>query len=190
LVRPVDDATRTLNMLSDGDSSAADRLLPLIYADLRALAGSYFRGQPGDHTLEPTALVHEAYLRLIDQSQASWNDRTHFFAVAATAMRQILINHAERRGALKRGGGRKRQPLDFATPIEGLDAELLSLDEALEEMAELDVRKSRVVEMRFFGGLGMQEIAVVLGVSKTTVESDWRMARAWLSRRLSEETID
>jgi len=181
-----------LTTLAQGDAKAAADLFELVYADLRALAGSYFRHQPADHTLQPTALVHEAYLRLIDQTHAQWNDRTHFFAVAAMAMRQILVNHARKRASLKRGGDRARQSLEAGLhAASGMSvADLMALNEAMEALAELDGRKCRVVELRIFGGLTMDEIAHVLGVSKTTVEGDWRMARAWLAQRLGEETGD
>lgn len=162
----------------------------MVYTDLRALAGSYFRHQPADHTLQPTALVHEAYLRLIDQTGASWNSRAHFFAVAAKAMRQILVNHAYKRGALKRGGDRhKLTLLDAVHADSALSvADLLALHEVMNALAELDERKCSVVEMRIFGGSTMEEIALVLNVSKTTVESDWRFARAWLARQLGGES--
>ena len=161
----------------------------MVYTDLRALAGSYFRAQPADHTLQPTALVHEAYLRLINQRDMAWTGRAHFFAVAAKAMRQILVNHAYKRGALKRGGDRRKLTLlEPAHAAEALTAsDLVSLHETMNALAELDERKSQVVEMRIFGGSTMEEIAHVLGVSKTTVESDWRFARAWLAQRLDEE---
>ena len=186
----VQEATLTLTTISEGDASGAETLFGLIYSDLHALAASYFRRQPSDHTLQPTALVHEAFLRLINQMNVQWNDRAHFFAVAATAMRQILVNHAEQRATLKRGGDRQRLSLEdsdgagAAIPVE----DVLAMDEAMKALAEMDARKCGVVEMRIFGGLTMEEIAHVQDVSKTTVESDWRMARAWLSRRLSEET--
>ncbi len=182
------ETTQILARLSDGDAASASRLFPLIYDRLRALAGRHFRRQKPGHTLQPTALVHEVYLRLVDQKGARWKDRAHFFAVAATAMRQILINHARDRKTAKRGGGRPKLPLD-----EALDAyveqevDLISLDDALSELSKLSERKGRIVELRFFAGLTVEEIAHVLGVSKTTVESDWRMARAWLSKQLSED---
>lgn len=182
------ETTRLLVDLGRGDPSAAARLLPLVYDELRALAGRYFRRQRSDHTLQPTALVHEAFLRLVDQTHAQWNDRAHFFAVAAQAMRQILINHALARAAAKRGGGRARIALaEDLAPAAEHEFDALALDEALKQLAELDERKARIVELRFFGGLSVEEVAEVLGVSKTTVESDWRMARAWLSRALSVE---
>ncbi len=182
-----DDATLLLARLGEGDSAAADGLLSLVYEELRALAGSLFRGQRADHTLQPTALVHEAFIRLIDQTSVRFNDRPHFFAVAATAMRQILTDHARRTGAQKRGGEWRKVDLSEATPqfaAEGVDA--VALHEALVMLAEADARQARIVELRFFGGLTMEEIAGVLGVSKATVELDWRAARAWLAMQLRD----
>src|SRR5262249_39597686 len=159
-----------------------ERLLPVVYAELRALAGAYFRAQPIDHTLQPTALVHDAYIRMINQTSPHWNGRSHFMAVAATAMRQILTDHARRKKADKRGGEWEKVGLDVAiaresgTPNEDLD--IVALDEALQKLRLLDDRKHRIVELRFFGGLSVDDVANVLGVSKTTVESDWRAARA------------
>jgi RNA polymerase sigma-70 factor (ECF subfamily) len=180
------DATQVLAELGRGDQAAAERLLPLVYGELRALAGSYFRQQRPDHTLQPTALVHEAFVRLIDLTGAAWKDRAHFFAVAAMAMRQILTDHARRQRAAKRGGDWERISLDQAiVPPEGGDIDIVALDDVLTRLAELDARKHRIVELRFFGGLSVEEVAGVLEVSKTTVESEWRAARAWLSLELS-----
>ncbi len=181
------DATRLLHRVGEGDSSAAAELLPLVYDELRTLAQVYFRGQRRDHTLQPTALVHEAFLKLVRSPDAEWNGRAHFCAVAATAMRQILKNHARDRSALKRGGGAKRVPLSqVETPSGGdaIDAE--ALEAALERLDALNPRQSRIVELWFFGGLTMEQIAGVLGVSTRTVERDWRQARAWLNRELQE----
>lgn len=181
------EATRVLAELREGDASAAERLLPLVYDQLRAVAGSYFRRQSADHTLQPTALVHEAFVRLIDQADAAWTDRAHFFAVAATAMRQILTDHARRRRSLKRGGDRARLTLDAAVePVTHREIDLIALDEALTRLAALDERKHRVVELRYFGGLTVEEVARVINVSKTTVENEWRAARAWLNVELSK----
>lgn len=181
------EATRALEQLGEGDASAAQRLLPVVYAELRALAGSYFRGQPADHTLQPTALVHEAFVRLIDQTSVKWKSRAHFMAVAATAMRHILTDHARRSGAVKRGGDQQRVELTDGvalTPAGHID--LVALDEALKKLASFDTRKHRIVELRFFGGLSVEEAAEVLGVSKSTVEAEWRAARAWLGVELSK----
>lgn len=181
------DATQLLSRLNDGDAAAADRLLSLIYEELRALAGSFFRGQPADHTLQPTALVHEAFIRLIDQSAVQFNDRAHFFAVAATAMRQILTDHARRTASQKRGGNWKKVDLSNVTPAFDRDeVDVIALDDALSMLAEADARQARVVELRFFGSLTMEEIARVVGVSKATVELDWRAARAWLGTQLRD----
>ena len=184
------DATMFLRQIGDGDADAAQQLLPLVYEELRALAGGHFRRQRADHTLQPTALVHEAFVRLIDQTNAQYKDRSHFFAVAATAMRQILTDHARRKKADKRGGEWEKVSLDHVAGSDrgaGLQTlDLVALDDALTELAQLDPRKHRVVELRFFGGLSVDEVAEVLAVSKTTVESDWRGARAWLSAQLNQ----
>ena len=172
------DVTQILCNLREGSDSAAARLFPLVYDELRDIADRYFRRQRNDHTLQPTALVHEAFVKLVDQTQAQWSDRAHFMAVAALAMRQLLINHAEARGAQKRGGGRAR--LTFFEPADAKSEETV-------DPIELDARKASVVELRFFGGLSVDEVATVLEVSKSTVEGDWRFARAWLSSRLSGE---
>jgi RNA polymerase sigma factor (TIGR02999 family) len=177
-------ATMLLEQVRAGDAGAAEKLLPLIYAELRALAGSYFRDQPGHHTLQPTALVHEAYLRLIQQPADAWQTRAHFFAVAATAMRQILTDFARRRNAQKRGGGAARVALDVVNPAAAPEYDPSELDELLTMLARHDARKARVVELRFFGGLEMKEIAEVLNVSLSTVEADWRAARAFLAAKL------
>ena len=185
-VTSIDETTRLLGAIGQGDSDAAARLLPVVYEELRALAGSYFRRQPDNHTLQPTALVHEAYLKMINQTAAHWNDRAHFFAVAAKAMRQILVNHAHARNAEKRGGGKTRIVLnEELAPNNERDFDPIALDEALKKLSALDERKASVVELRFFSGLSMDEVCHVLNVSKTTVEADWRLARAWLSKELS-----
>ncbi|MHC5025506.1 MAG: sigma-70 family RNA polymerase sigma factor [Planctomycetota bacterium] len=162
-----------------------DELLPVVYDQLRALAGSFFRGQSSDHTLQPTALVHEAYFRLAGDTDAtrSWENRRHFVAVAAKAMRQILINHAEARGAQKRGGDWSRVTLS-AVGAPDHEADVFALEEALDELERLDERQCRVVELRYLAGLTVEQAADVLGVSPRTVKTDWRMARAWLKDRL------
>lgn len=169
--------------------TSAEELMPLVYEDLRKRAALYMRRESPGHTLQPTALVHEAYLKLADQSRVSWQGRTHFFAVGANIMRRLLIDHARRRGSDKRGGGWQRVTLtEFPSSFENskLDPEhLLSLNAALEKLAELDAREAQIVELRFFGGLNMEEVAHVLGVSKRTAEGDWAHARAWLRRELS-----
>jgi RNA polymerase sigma factor (TIGR02999 family) len=157
----------------------------LVYHQLRAVADGYFRRQPSDHTLQPTALVHEAYLRLVKEPAEGWSGRAHFFAVASKAMRQILINHAKRREAKRHGGGWNRLTLNEAlTPAPQPEVDLIALDEALGELTKLSERMGRIVELRFFGGLTVDDVALVLKVSKRTVEGDWEMAKAWLSRHL------
>ena len=179
------DATAILSQMAEGDGTAAARLLPLVYGELRALAQSYFQLERPDHTLEPTALVHEAFVRLVDQTRVKWKSRAHFFAVAATAMRRILADHARRHRAAKRGGDRKRVPLtNVPTPSGSRVVGIVDLDDALAQLENLDKRQYRIVELRFFGGLTVAQVAEVLSVSKTTVESEWRMVRAWLSAEL------
>lgn len=185
-------ATAILAELSSGqgdEGRSAAELMPLVYAELRVLAEHYLRGERPGHTLQATALVHEAYLRLIDREDQSWQGRTHFLAVGARAMRNLLIDHARARGRLKRGGGLMRVTLAepiAAGPGSALEPEeLLALDRALEGLAELDERAARVVELRFFAGLKVAEVAELLGVSKRTVEEDWVHARTWLKREMA-----
>lgn len=182
--------TQLLAAVSAGDTAAAARLLPIIYEELRRVAGNYFRAQRASHTLQPTALVHEAYLKLVRQPGAQWQDRAHFFAVAAIAMRQILVNHAQAKQTAKRGGGAQRVLLEQAEggAAERNDLDVLALNDALQKLAELDERKHRVVELRFFAGLSVDEVAAVLEVSRTTVENEWRAARAWLAVELGERS--
>jgi len=180
------DATRELLRLGAGDPGSADRLLPLVYAELHSLARDLFRREQVGHTLQPTALVHEAWLRLIDGSAVEWRGRAQFRSLAALAMRHVLADHARRCKAEKRGGGAKRATLiEVPVGAESEHVDLLVLDEALGELAGLDPRQHRIVELRFFGGLSVEEVGVVLDVSVTTVEREWRAARAWLSKRLS-----
>jgi RNA polymerase sigma factor (TIGR02999 family) len=182
-----DEITSYLDRMRRGDAGARDSLFPLVYDELRRLASQAFRGRQGQ-TLQPTALVHEAYLHLAGGEGAAWESRAHFFAVASMAIRQILIQHARRRVALKRGGDRERLTLaDVATPSRDAEVDLLALDEALDLLAARDERQARIVQLRFFGGLSVDEVAEVVGVSKTTVEGEWRMARAWLRRQLDPE---
>ncbi|MGE3180319.1 MAG: ECF-type sigma factor [Phycisphaerae bacterium] len=175
-----------LHALTRGNASAAAQLFPLVYRDLRAVAASKLRNVRADHTLQATALVHESFLRLVQQTGAEWNGRGHFLAVAATAMRQILTDHARRRAAAKRGADWGRVTLSNVGVGDKPELDVLRLDELLQELCEADPRKHRVVELRFFGGLTVDEIAEVLGVSKSTVESDWRAARAWLAVELEK----
>lgn len=173
---------------------AAERLMPLVYEELRALAGSFFALQPADHTLQPTALVHEAYLRLVGQTQVEWSGRAHFFAVAAKAMRQILVNHAEARNAQKRGGRHDRVSLSEVVEIAAgpsasqpdREVDMVALHEALSRLTSLEEQQARIVELRYFGGMTVDEVAHVLNVSTSTIEKDWRMAKLWLMRELGE----
>jgi RNA polymerase sigma factor (TIGR02999 family) len=188
VTRDPEQITQLLGQMKAGDRSAAERLMPLVYGQFRALAAQYLRKERGNHTLQPTALVNEAYLKLLDQSRVQWQGRTHFFAVGAQAMRRILVDHARRRQRLKHGGQRARVTLDEGVALSpDRDQDVLALDEALLKLAELDERQAKVVELRFFAGLTVDEVADVLGVSKRTVEGDWTMARAWLHRELSKD---
>ena len=181
--------TELICALRDGDRAAADDLMPIVYDELRALAGSYLAQEAANHTLQATALVNEAYLKLVDQTRVDWKGRTHFFAVGARVMQRLLVDHARGRGAQKRGAGWKSVTLSEALgPLAGeaLDPEqLLDLNAAVEELAEVDEREAKVVTLRFFGGLTVDQVAEVLGVSKRTVENDWRHAQAWLRLKLS-----
>lgn len=179
--------TDLLQAWAAGDQAALDELLPLVYDDLRRQARRYMRGQTPGHTLQTTALVHEAYLRLAGQSAVDWQSRAHFFGVAAKAMRSILVDHARARSAAKRGGSARAITLNDAGKIPGpqISVDVLALDDALARLGELDPRKSQLVELRYFGGLGIDEAAAVLGVSPTTVKREWTTARAWLRRELS-----
>jgi RNA polymerase sigma factor (TIGR02999 family) len=180
-------ATNLLVRVSEGDSDAAAELLPLVYDQLRALAGSQFRGERADHTLQPTALVHEAYIKLINV-EGSWKDRAHFCAIAASAMRKILMNHAREKRAAKRSGRQVDITIDaLATPSGKQVLDLVALDDALTELTELNERFARIVELRFFGGLEVEDIAACLGVSSRTIRNDWRAARAWMARAMSTE---
>ncbi len=182
------EVTRLLCAISDGDQQAVASLLPLVYDELRAAAQRLLNQERANHTLQPTALVHEAYLRLVDQSEQGWESRGHFFGVAAKAMRRVLVDHARAHNALKRGGGRLRLSLDeSALPVEAASEYVEALDEALGDLSEIDEQKSRIVELRFFGGLTTEEAAEALEVSTRTVERDWRLAKAWLHRAISME---
>lgn len=185
------DVTGLVTELSGGCSRAADELLPLVYRELRGLAAGYLRRERAGHTLQPTALVHEAYMRLVDQSRVDWRGRTHFKAVAARAMCRVLIDHARSRDRKKRGGKWRRVTLDDAFVLAGsnpLDA--LAFHDALEAMRRIDTRQAQVVEMRVLGGLGSEETAAVLGISTRTVERDWKMGQAWLRRELGKGAPD
>lgn len=170
----------------NGNGDAPARLMPLVYDELRRLAAGYLRRERFDHTLQPTALVHEAYLRLVDQSRVEWQNRAHFYSIAAQMMRRILIDHARAHASEKRGGHERRLSLDEAAILpQERAADLIALDDALKQLAAMDERKSRVVELRFFGGLSVKETAEVLGVHTATVEREWTIAKAWLYRELS-----
>jgi len=170
-----------------GDAAApGPDLFADLYAELRQVAAAYLRTERRDHTLQPTALVHEAFIKLAERTGAAWNDQAHFRASAAAAMRQILVDHARRRGTDKRGGGWMKVSLDSGVAIgAGMDIDVLALDEALAQLHALDSRKARVVELRFFAGMTCDEAAEVVGVASKTAEADWYMARAWLRRRLA-----
>jgi RNA polymerase sigma factor (TIGR02999 family) len=180
-----EEATGILREAESGRPLRASELLETLYAELRSLAARYLGRERGGHTLQPTALVHEAWLRLVDQTQVGWKGEAHFLGVAATAMRRLLVDHARAKKAEKRGGGRERVELDAELPLE-IDEEidLVALDRALEDLASRSERQARLVELRFFGGLDMKKVAETLGIALRTAEKDWRVARAWLSWRL------
>ena len=181
--------TELLQLWSSGRQEALDELLPQIYAELQRLAASYLRRERPDHTLQATALVHEAFLKLIDQRAVRWQNRAHFFGIAAQAMRRILVDHARARAAGKRGDGARPVSLDQALALtDAPDTDLLALDEVLTRLAALDPQQSRVVELRFFGGLTMEETAEVLHVSPATVGREWTLAKAWLYAELKRGT--
>jgi RNA polymerase sigma-70 factor (ECF subfamily) len=183
---PHDNPTALLLAWNRGEADALDALLPLVYEELRRLAARYMRHERDGHTLQATALVNEAYLRLIEVKQVEWQNRAHFFAMAARLMRRILVDAARSRGYQKRGGGAPMLPLDEALVVPtGPTTDLVALDEALIALAAVDPRKSQVVEMKFFGGLNLDETAEALHVSRDTVKRDWKMAKLWLLRELS-----
>lgn len=184
--RPPSTLTGLLTAWSQGDSTAADRLLPLVYDELRQIAKHLFKGERSDHTLEPTAVVHETYLRLAERVGVPWRDRRHFYAFAARTMRHILVDHARGKRRLKRGA-------DDVVRIEDIDRlanehnpDIVAVDDSLRELAELDPRKAAIVELHFFGGLSVAETAEILGLSTATVVRHWRMAKAWLLRELTQ----
>jgi len=184
--------SETNTLLQDLDNrsgDAASRLMPVVYTELRRLAGHYMRRETQDQTLQPTALVHEAYMRLIGQEQIGWRSRAHFIAIAAIAMRRILVDRARRRLARKRGGDEKRQSFDeLAVFTPEKSGDLIALDEALDRLALLSPRQARVVELRFFAGLSVDEIARFEGLSTRTIKHDWSVARAWLHREIARAT--
>lgn len=181
--------TGILVRLSDGDKDAVNDLLPLVYDELRRLAGNYLRQERSDHTLQPTALVNETYLKMVDIDRISWQNKAHFVAVAANQMRRILVDHARRRNAFKRGGEFHILTLnDEIDKAADETTELIELDDALTELAKMDALKAQIVEMRYFGGLTMDEVAEVLGVSVITVKRHWKMTKAWLYGRLAKNS--
>ncbi len=186
-----EDVTRLLVRWREGDATALDTLMPIVYNELRRLASAYLRRERVGHTLQPTALVNEAYLRLIDQKSAHWQNRAQFYGVAAQLMRRILVDHARRHQAEKRGGsGQERLSITSAEPMGAkrgghlAAVDLLALHEALNELGAMDSQQARIVELKFFGGLSIEETSEVLGIGHATVERDWKMARAWLRQRL------
>jgi RNA polymerase sigma factor (TIGR02999 family) len=186
----MDSATPTITQLlvewSEGDHAALDQLMPLVYDELRRLARSYLRRERPDHTLQATALVHEAYLRLIDQHSVSWQNRAHFFGIASQMMRRILVNHALARAARKRGGPQQKLSLDEALGFaDQREMDLIALDEALKKLELLDPRQSRIVELRFFGGLTIEETAEIISLSPATVKRELSTARLWLRHQIS-----
>jgi RNA polymerase sigma factor (TIGR02999 family) len=185
----VPDVTQLLKNWQEGDPDASARLIPLVYEELRRLARDYLRHERGDHTLQATALVHEAYLRLVDDTQIDWKNRAQFFGIAARLMRRVLVQHARAHNAAKRGGLEQKLSLEEARDVTDTDSvELLALDDALQHFAESYPRKSEVVVLKFFGGLEVKEISEVLQVSEKTVLRDWNFARLWLSRELTAQT--
>lgn len=183
--------TQLLFRYGKGEPQALEKLLPVVYQELRRLAKNYMRRESSGHTLQPTALVHEAFFKLVDQKDVQWQNRAHFFGVAAQLMRRILIDHARSRRAVKRGGTQAKVSFDEAIHWEAAEdgaPDLLALDQALEKLAKLDERQSRTVELRYFGGLSIDEVAEVLQTSPATVKRDWTLAKAWLLRELSNES--
>ncbi len=179
--------TKMLLAMTDGNREVVDQILPHIYTELRKLAGSYLRRERSDHTLQPTALVHEAYMKLIDQRHVKWQNRAHFFGIAAQVMRRILMDHARKHSAEKRGSGENAVSLDdeFIVVSKGRSADLIALDDALEELAKLDPQKAKIVELRYFGGLSIEETAEVMDISVPTINRHWRMAKAFLHSQVA-----
>jgi RNA polymerase sigma factor (TIGR02999 family) len=182
------DVTALLGSWSRGNRTALTELLPLVYGELRRVATRQLRSERADHTLQPTALVHEAYIRLVDQRRVDWRNRAHFFGVAAQIMRRILVDHARRHGANKRGEGVRCLSMDEAKDVAAPnEIPILALDQALDRLEKVDVALTRIVELRAFGGLTIEEAAHVLGVSSSTAKRDWRTAKAWLNRELASD---
>jgi RNA polymerase sigma factor (TIGR02999 family) len=185
--QPAQDVTAILRAWTGGDERALDRLLPVLHEELRRTARAYMRRERSGHTLQTTALVNEVFLRLVDIHQVEWHDRVHFLTMAAQLMRRILVDHARRRGYRKRGGGERPVPLDESAMISpGWSPHFIAVDDALNGLAKQDARKAKVVEMRFFGGLSVEETAAALDVSPQTVLRDWSLAKAWLRREMTQ----
>ena len=187
---PPRDVTALLGDWSRGDRTALNELLPLVYAELRRVALRQLRKERANHTLQPTALVHEVFIRLVDQRRVDWQNRAHFFGVAANVMRRVLVDHARRHGARKRGEGVRCVSIDEARDVAAPnELPVLALDQALDRLETVDAELARIVELRAFGGLTVEEAAHVLGVSPSTAKRDWRTAKAWLNRELSSEVL-
>jgi RNA polymerase sigma-70 factor (ECF subfamily) len=188
------EVTSLLKRAAGGEESAAQRLLPLVYDELRALANSYFASERNDHTLQATAIVHEAYVRLVSGGETDWNDRAHFFRTAALAMRRVLVNHARDRARLKRGGGQDRIPTLSEVANDDSEHDLaldvLALNEAIEELSGVDPRKASILELKFFAGMTIEQIARVVDISEAQVKREWRAARAYLMSRMDDESSD
>jgi RNA polymerase sigma-70 factor (ECF subfamily) len=184
------EVTRLLRSWSSGDKNALGQLLPFVYRELHTLAAACIRRERSDHTLQPTALIHEAYLRMVDQTHVQSDSRAQFFGIAANLMRQILVNHAERHRAAKRGNGNKVALEEADGLVQERPVDMIALDEALNKLAELEPRQSRIVELRFFAGLTEEEIAGLLGISRTTVKREWRIARAVLHQQLVPDVTE
>ena len=188
--QPTQNVTTLLLDWSRGDKAALDQLIPIVYDELRRQAARYLRRERLGHTLQTTALIHEAYIRLVDQRNVRWQNRAHFFGIAAQLMRRILVDHARSKGRAKRGGSDVRVSLDDATVVtKGQDLDVVALDEALERLAGIDQQQAKIVELRFFSGLTVEETAEVLSISPATVKRDWSMAKAWLHREITDEPI-
>jgi len=182
------DVTEVLRKLSDGEQDAPARLMPLVYEELRKLSQGYLQDERSDHTLQATALVHEAYVRLVDWKNVTWQNRAHFFAVAAQVMRRILVDSAREKKAQKRGGGLTKLSLDEAVSFaQEREVDLVALDDALNSLAQLDAAQSKIVELRFFGGLTIEETAEALSISPATVKREWTLAKAWLHKTIIRE---
>ena len=186
MTRGAQNITELLAGYARGDKESLDQLMPIVYDELRRQAARYLRREQAGHTLQTTALIHEAYVRLVDQKNVQWQNRAHFFGIAAQMMRRILVDHARAKKRVKRGGSEVRVSLGEVTvAAKSQDLDVVALDEALERLARIDEQQSRVVELRFFSGLSVEETAEVMGISKATVKRDWSMAKAWLHRELS-----